>query len=234
MRSGGVRAWRPDGASKDAEGTSRPCPTTPWTYVRTFPRMVAAASGVSALSTTSPSIVTTTRRVALITVAALGLAACGSPDQGPMGADELNDPPATATAAPDDMSTGDHPMHAHGSHDHNDAGHTHRAIETEHDMTVAVEVLADPMAGWNIHITTTGFAWAPERASTSAVDGEGHAHLYLDGEKLGRLYGEWFHLNRDLEPGEHEVRVTLNANNHHDYTIDGEVVEAIVTFTVPS
>jgi hypothetical protein len=311
------------------------------------------------LSTPSPSLVTTTRvtptrvrLLALFSVTALGLAACGTADQPPMAADAARSTQAASTEAPDDTSTRHQAMHDHGANDHPHMAHAHGTVETERDMAVVLDVQADAMAGWNIHIdaadfiwapeevnqnvvdgaghahlyidgqkwgrvytpwlhvnpdltpgphefmvtlnandhrdftragetvsgsvtvvvpepsgsmphthrdpvettadirvdvdaqidarmgvnirvTTTGFAWAPERASSPAVDGEGHAHLYLDGEKIGRLYGEWFHIARDLEPGDHEVRVTLNANDHRDYAVDGELVEATVTFTIP-
>jgi hypothetical protein len=35
-----------------------------------------------------------------------------------------------------------------------------------------------------------------------------------------------------LEPGTHEVVVSLNANNHAAYTVDGEKAEANVTIEV--
>lgn len=115
------------------------------------------------------------------------------------------------------------------------AGHMHAdTMPTATDMAVAVEASLDAKQGVNVHVTTTDFTWAPEHASGGAADGEGHAHLYLDGEKVGRLYGEWFHVGDDLAPGEHEVRVTLNANDHRDYTRDGEVVEATATVMVPA
>lgn len=44
-------------------------------------------------------------------------------------------------------------------------------------------------------------------------NGEGHAHIYIDDVKIGRVYGEWYHLataNLNLSPGSHVVRVDLN------------------------
>lgn len=79
-------------------------------------------------------------------------------------------------------------------------------------------------------MTTSGFRWAPERASGEHRDGEGHAHVYVDGDKLGRLYGPWMHLA--LDAGDHEIRVTLNGNDHRDYLVDGDVVEARGRVTV--
>jgi hypothetical protein len=109
-------------------------------------------------------------------------------------------------------------------------GHADEGHATE---GVAMRVTADPdaKAGVNVRIETDGFTWSPEHASGEHVDGEGHAHLYVDGEKVGRVYGEWLHLS--LEPGEHEIRVTLNGNDHRDYLVDGTPVEATVTVDVP-
>ena len=95
---------------------------------------------------------------------------------------------------------------------------------------VQVTVHQDPKKGWNVHMGTTDFRWAPENASTAPVMGEGHAHLYVDGHKVARVYGEWYHLG-SLAEGEHQVRVTLNANNHSDYAKDGVVIEDVVNVT---
>ncbi len=117
--------------------------------------------------------------------------------------------------------------------DHQDAsGEDEPEEEAATDaISVAVEATPDPMTGVNVTVTTTGFRWAPEHASGGHVDGEGHAHLYVDGERVGRLYGDHVHL--PLEPGEHEIRVTLNGNDHSDLVVDGEVIEATTTVEVP-
>jgi hypothetical protein len=114
---------------------------------------------------------------------------------------------------------------AHDGHDH---AHQHGTVEAPAGMTVSLDVSADPMSGYNVHIVTTGFAWAPERASLDHVVGEGHAHLYVNGEKVARVYGPWYHLDA-LPSASAEVRVTLNTNTHDDYAHDGVVVADSVT-----
>ena len=57
------------------------------------------------------------------------------------------------------------------------------------------------------------------------------AHLYINGEKVARLYGPWYHIAY-LEPGKNEILVTLNANNHGEYLHDGEVIADTVTVYV--
>lgn len=111
-------------------------------------------------------------------------------------------------------------------------GHTAIEVGSEpNPPTVQLVVHKDPKAGWNLQVKTAHFRWAPERASTTHVIGEGHAHLFIDGKKITRLYGEWTHLPA-LRPGTHTIRVTLNANTHEDYTVNGAPIAATQTVTV--
>lgn len=118
---------------------------------------------------------------------------------------------------------------AGGAHDHEAAGHG-QAIEIADPAaapTLALRVDRDPHAGWNLELATARFAFAPQSAGGPHVPGEGHAHLLVDGEKVGRLYGNWFHLP-PLKPGRHEITVTLHGNNHAPYTVGGKAIEASV------
>ena len=98
--------------------------------------------------------------------------------------------------------------------------------------TVAIEVLEDPMSGWNLRVETTDFEIVPEHVSMEHVDGEGHMHLYINDEKITRLYSSWYHLGV-LEPGEHEVRVDLSSNNHASMAVSGDIIDAVATVIVP-
>ena len=154
-------------------------------------------------------------------------------------------PPAdTGEIAPksDEMAM-DHANMDHGSMDHGgekvvmDHGsmdHEHAVLELQQGdtfPTLDLVIQEDPMAGWNAQLKTTHFTFAPERASTDHIDGEGHAHLYINGEKITRLYGEWYHIG-SLPTGENEIRVNLNANNHAAFTVNGEEIEDSVTIVV--
>lgn len=79
--------------------------------------------------------------------------------------------------------------------------------------TLAMELTNDPASGWNLHIRTAHFRFAPEHASQAHVPGEGHAHVYVNGKKIARQYGAWLHI-ANLAPGKNVVSVTLNANDH--------------------
>ncbi len=100
-------------------------------------------------------------------------------------------------------------------------------------MSVRVKVSKDRMMGWNLQVRTRAFRWAPGHASSAHRTGEGHAHLFVDGKKVTRLYGPWFFLG-ELSPGRHKVKVTLNGNDHGDYVRAGKPIAAAVVVTVPS
>ena len=118
----------------------------------------------------------------------------------------------------DDMSGGD--------------GHHEKTIEAPVDMSVSVVATLDELSGVNLKITTTGFTFTPENAGGEHVPGEGHAHVYVDGVKINRVYGSYYHLS-GLDPGERSIRITLNANNYEQYAKGEHPVEATTTIVVP-
>jgi len=132
--------------------------------------------------------------------------------------------PAIVTA----QQTQDHSNHEHAEHKHD---HMHHAkIETsalEQRPTVKLEVFKDSAAGWNLHLITENFIFAPEKINQVANGNEGHAHIYVNGKKIARLYGSWYHLS-GLAQGSHLIRVSLNANDHSEFVFNGEPIEAIV------
>lgn len=94
--------------------------------------------------------------------------------------------------------------------------------------TLGITLDRDRVSGWTLHIATTGFRFAPDRASGPHVAGEGHAHVYVNGEKRARVYGPWFHL-ADLPAGESRVEVVLTANDHRPLYIGARAVADAVT-----
>ena len=111
-------------------------------------------------------------------------------------------------------------------------GHHDGAVEAANAMSVSVEAVADSVSGINVHVMPLGFTFAPESVNGENVDGEGHARVYVDGVKISRVYTPWLYLG-EVEPGEHEIRVILNANSHGEYTYGDEKVEATTHITVP-
>ncbi len=120
-----------------------------------------------------------------------------------------------------------------GEHAHH--GHHGESIEIPAGHAVPqvkLTVVPDPMSGWNVIADVRNFRFAPERASLEASMGEGHAHLYVDGEKVARVYGRAFHLPR-LEPGTHTVTFSLNGNDHAPYNHRGKPIADSVVVDVP-
>ncbi len=111
--------------------------------------------------------------------------------------------------------------------------HTTAPRKAPADMRLlSLEVTPDAMKGHNLTFRTRGFRLRPEHASGKHVAREGHAHLYVDGTKITRLYGRSYYLGA-LTPGKHVVRVSLNANDHRDYRRGGKDLATEVTVTVP-
>ncbi|PID63167.1 MAG: hypothetical protein CSB44_02460 [Gammaproteobacteria bacterium] len=110
------------------------------------------------------------------------------------------------------------------------AVHAHAALDVAdwpEIPAIALEVHEDASAGWNLELLLENFRMAPEKVNTDVVVGEGHAHLYIDGRKVMRLYGNWYHIAW-LPSGAHRVSVTLNANDHSELTLGGRPIAASV------
>ena len=112
-----------------------------------------------------------------------------------------------------------------------------------HEITQAtapkatLDIQKDPTGGFNVQVVTSNFAWRPEMASMQHVPGEGHAHVYLDGRKIMRIYNEWFHLNTyqfSTRAGEQLLSIEFVGNDHAPYTIQGLPVGAEQIVDVPS
>ena len=137
-----------------------------------------------------------------------------------------------ATIALTADATGSFPITMHpGETDAMEAHRHAETIEAPAGMGVALNVHPDNVSGFNVQIVPTGFAFAPENVNTTHVPGEGHAHLYVDGVKLRRVYGPWAHVE-GLSSGMHEISVTLNANTHEEYAVDGQPITAAATVHV--
>lgn len=88
---------------------------------------------------------------------------------------------------------------------------------------VNLSVQKDDHSGWNLFLEMSNFEFTPENCGDEHMMGYGHAHLYLNGQKVARLYSPWYHLS-DLEPGTYELTVSLNSNNHGLYVNNGKAI----------
>ncbi len=157
------------------------------------------------------------RSVVCLIALALAVAACGSDA-------------TTTTRAAESIPAAEEEKEestnaAEGGHDH-DLAHS-EMIDVASDAAPAVSIEASPDAksGVNVRVEVTNLTIAPESVSTAHVDGEGHMHLIVDGEKVQRFYNEWIHVD-NLSAGEHTIEVELNANTHAPYATGGERISA--------
>jgi hypothetical protein len=151
--------------------------------------------------------------------------------------------PAIALPAPTKPAQHHHsPQHQHTSpqHQHTPDGSGHGAHDHgRFDIPagqplpqVAIAVHPDPMKGWNVQIQVQNFQFAPEQIDRPGAWNAGHAHLYINGRKLTRIYGSWYYLE-GLPRGNHQILVTLNTNSHQDLYANGRRIEASTTISVP-
>ena len=105
--------------------------------------------------------------------------------------------------------------------------HEHQKMEVPQGQpvpTVDVVMHKDAKKGWNLEAKVTNFEFAPDKVNTVAEPGKGHAHLFVNGKKITRLYSSWYYLE-NLDRGENRIKVSLNANNHADWTSNGKLIE---------
>jgi copper(I)-binding protein len=97
-------------------------------------------------------------------------------------------------------------------------------------IALAVEPDGD---GWRLRIDAEDFTFSSEMLDGPHVPGMGHAHLYVGGLKLQRVFEPEVRIGA-LPPGRHEVRVTLNTNDHRAYVVDDLPVIATEVIDVPA
>lgn len=105
--------------------------------------------------------------------------------------------------------------------------HAHKHVAVPNGFkspTVKVMTSPDSMGGYNIQILTTNFKFTPEDAGKAVVPNTGHAHVFVNDEKIGRAYGDWYYIGKDkFKTGTNTISVSLNANEHSDWVLqDGE------------
>jgi len=120
---------------------------------------------------------------------------------------------------------------------HGDGTHV---MPVDQAPTVAAAVAWDSMnQGINVNIQTDRFTFAPESVGKGYVAGQGHAHLEIDGNDVGRAYAPNVYIPiAAFDAGKHTLTVELEANDHQHYLAgtDEETGEDILTkveFTIP-
>ena len=138
------------------------------------------------------------------------------------------DPPAMSKHGMSEAMAHDHSAHDHGE---GQAMHDHQMIEAgDPAPTLAIEIHPDGPQSRNLHIVTTNFTFDPEGVNGDHRPGHGHAHVYINGVKQPRAYSPWVQLDA-LPVGTHEIRVTLNANDHRPLSVDGQLIQQTLSLT---
>lgn len=119
--------------------------------------------------------------------------------------------------------------------DHHGPAHIHatQEVDPENPPEVTLAVTEDALSGWNVSLTTRNFAFAPEMVNKDNVPHHGHAHLYVNDQKIARLYGPAFHI-ADLPEGRNIISVGLNANDHSDLVLNGQPIAADIVVMNPA
>lgn len=125
--------------------------------------------------------------------------------------------PYRDTILPDETPTSPEGM----THDHGER----LEVDAENAPQVSVQLIPLADGGFNLRVQTLNFLFAPQKVDQEPLPNEGHAHLYVDGEEIARLYGEWHHLAA-LPAAAETLTVTLQANDHSVFTRDGVEISA--------
>lgn len=79
-----------------------------------------------------------------------------------------------------------------------------------------LEAFKDSMSGYNIKVDTLHMKFSPEQVGGPVTQNAGHIHVYVNDVKVGRGYGNWYHIpDSYFKTGTNTISVTLNANNHN-------------------
>ena len=126
----------------------------------------------------------------------------------------------------------------HHKHDHQE--HSVEELSTDphdhHEMVMIREgqpvpnvdlvVYEDAVKGWNLEIKLDNFQLTPQDVNGENQLNQGHAHLFVNGEKVTRIYGNWYYLET-LPTGYNEIKISLNTNGHESLMYQGKMIEDI-------
>lgn len=155
------------------------------------------------------------------------------------GCDLSSSPSATSPLATNDSSvvTSESQLSIGGEMDHS---HIPVAVPDGTPIpSLSIQVKRDWMSGLNLTLLTENYSLVPPREGLSmavlmqpSIDpesgiAEGHAHLYINGEKVQRIYGDHVHLPETLfKPGLNQINVSINNHGHMYWTTDNRQILA--------
>ncbi|RXT15474.1 hypothetical protein [Ammoniphilus sp. CFH 90114] len=118
-----------------------------------------------------------------------------------------------------------HTQYGHHTVSHPNHSHSTLSIPSGHPIpSLDGWVRQDLSGSWLLHVSPKNFVFTPEETGEEKVNyNKGHAHLYINGEKVNRIYGNYYNLDY-LDPGTYHIKVRLHANNHAILTVNGQEI----------
>jgi len=102
---------------------------------------------------------------------------------------------------------------------------------------LSAELFVDAMDGYNLQLELAHYSIMPPIkkliGSAPKVQLEGHAHLYINGVKIQRVYGHNLHLPAKLfNNGINTITISLHDHNHATWTERGVELQTTLTMNV--
>lgn len=109
--------------------------------------------------------------------------------------------------------------------------HKSRDVGSHPLPRLAIQVERDPMDGINVHLVLQDYVINSPATATPEGDDDavlqGHAHVYVNGVKRQRLYGEDVHIPANwLIDGVNQIAVSLNSHQHENWMSDAHTIVA--------
>ncbi len=105
--------------------------------------------------------------------------------------------------------------------------HNHKTVMIEEGQPIPnldLVVYEDAIKGWNLEIKLDNFQLTPQDVNSDNQLNQGHAHLFINGKKVTRIYSNWYYLET-LPTGSNEIKVSLNTNSHDFLMYQGKMIE---------
>lgn len=99
---------------------------------------------------------------------------------------------------------------------------------------IQMHVERDPLDGVNVLISIENYRLnsplvAAETAGNPAAILQGHAHVFVNGKKRQRLYGQALHIPQEwLSKGVNQIAISLNSHQHENWMSDDKPIVSSV------
>lgn len=98
--------------------------------------------------------------------------------------------------------------------------------------SLALSVAQDASGKWNLYMDTKAFQFTEICMTESEAIPVGHAHVILNGVKIGSAYRPIMHIGV-LPPGQHRISVVLRGQDHRALIGQNGLIDAAFVIDVP-